>query len=404
MIDTKHKAFVLGLYIPGIDALKCLRKFGIVCKGYDCIETVPGLNLRGDFTHLCPNPKTNEKAWVDFMISLGKFEEVKPVLLITSDTYLEALHRNSITLQKYYLFHHSFENVVERLGNKRSLVVSANQGGIPVPRTIFTDSKEVEIILEEAKSLTFPCLIRPEEGNSWTHNKGIVQLFGDKKLLKVDSFKELGISLSTVLKYDRKVFIQEIIPGPDHNLYYLVLYMDKSYKCKGYFCGQKLRITPIHFGSASYMRTVQENQLVEMSAQFLSKNKYWGPAGVEFKKDENTGDFKIVEINTRFGLWDIIGKKIGVDVFQLAYLDLTDQPTKLQHPEIKSIYWVSLSRDIGTFMEYRKEGSLNFFDWIKSYFKKLYFADIYVSEPRMMYYLYIHRVLRKIKFKLNKYV
>lgn len=393
-MENTHSVIILGLYFPGIDIIKNFKKRGISCIGVDCIAGAPGLLLRKAKTYFCPDPAVSEQAWLDFMMQFVVTEGQKPILMVTSDKFVIPVLNNANLLSRYFLFNKSENSGTERLMNKKTLMEAAEQSGVPVAKTVYYENDSE--FIEKTKSLTFPCLIRPAHGKKWEYEP-LKSIVGDNKLIKASNQAELQKWLNFITPYDQELMVQEMIPGPDQNLFYLVVYIGKEKNCLGYFCGQKLRITPIHFGSASYMRTVDPNPVLDDALRLLCENNYWGPAGVEFKLDENTGEYKLIEINTRFGLWDVMGSKLGVDLFFQAYLDLSGQKTALLVPESKNYYWISITRDFVTFLEYRQENLLTTWEWLKSFFGKVHYADVYFSEPNMMYSLYIKKIIKKIK-------
>jgi len=398
-MNHTHPVIVLGLYFPGIDIIKDLEKRGISCIGFDCFDGAPGLFLRKSRTYLCPDPAISEQAWLDFLLKFKVSNGPKPVLMITSDKFILPVLKNALFLSGHFLFNKSENYATERLMNKKTLIEAANQSGIAVAKTIhFTEDPDFDRTIQ---SISYPCLIRPAYSKKWGYEP-LKSIVGDSKLIKADNEKELKNWLDLITPHDVDLMIQEMIPGPDQNLYYLVVYIGKNHRCLGNFCGQKLRITPIHFGSASYMKTVDAEPVLTDALRLLNDNNYWGPAGVEFKKDEITGEFKLVEINTRFGLWDVMGSKLGVDLFYQAYLDLTDQYPPVLIPNNKQYRWISVTRDFATFLEYRRENLITNWGWIKSLFGNVHYADIYFNEPKLMQTLYIKKILKKFKRSLKR--
>jgi predicted ATP-grasp superfamily ATP-dependent carboligase len=397
-LNSKNKAIVLGLYLPGIDALRTFHKNNIPCEGYDFQVDSIGFSLRQIKTSLCPNSLTNPNEWLCFMLNVGQKSKSKSVIINTSDKFVEVLARFYVELKEYYFLHYSPGDTVKLLANKKTLIDIAASYNIPTPKTIY--STNVDIDDKQLKRLKYPCLIRPVHGNTWKYIPEINDKVGDIKLLKINNKEELEYWYNYLKKYDRNLIIQEMIQGKDSNLYYTVIYMSRNKDCLGYFTGQKIRVTPIHFGSATYMKIVNDDFLVEQSVKMLQGQGYWGPAGVEFKKNDDDGLNYIIEVNTRFGLWDIMGAKLGVDLYMIAYKDLLGVPLKMETPQKKNLKWISISRDIGTFIEYKNEGLLTYFTWIKSYFGKVYFSDFYLFQPKIMYLLYVKRVLNKLICKV----
>lgn len=388
-----HPVFVLGLYLPGIDIIKQFKKQKIQCVGISSDRKDPGLKLKNVKTYYFDNPDKNKKKWADFLIGLAGYYEYKPLLLNTSDAFIKAIDNNQEVLKKHFIFNLSYQGIREKFLSKSGLIEAAKNANIDYPETYKPENKEeLTVILDTIK---YPCIIKPKLPYSWWFPE-IKALLGDNKVVQANDSVELVEWYDKIASLNNEMIIQEIIPGPDTNLYYLVAYINRKGECLGYFCGQKIRITPIHFGSASYMKTVENNEVAEKAIQLLKINKYEGPAGVEFKFDPRDNMYKLIEVNARYGLWDVIGKKLGVNVFDIAYNDLVDGNRTTYIPKKINWYWISLSRDITTFFEYKREKLIGWKGWIKSFVGKVYFEDLYFNEPSVMYNIYLKRILRKI--------
>lgn len=283
--------------------------------------------------------------------------------------------------------------------NKAELIRLSQKAGVPAAKTIFYSS--IEDAVQKTEEMQFPLVIRPEFGKKW-QREPLKTITNGEKLIKVNGKSELAQELQSITPYDQYLIIQEIMQGPDENLYYLVCHVDRKGELLGFFCGQKLRLRPIHYGSATYMRTCRVEELLLPARKLLQENQYHGPAGVEFKKDDRDGEYTIIEINTRYGLWDVIGKEVGIDIFSIGYNDLLGMQLKPTEPDDKRVYWWSLARDIPVSSQYRKEGLLSTRQWLATFLKKPYIPDIYWSEPAMMADLYVKKLVRKLNRTVGK--
>jgi predicted ATP-grasp superfamily ATP-dependent carboligase len=90
--------------------------------------------------------------------------------------------------------------------------------------------------------------------------------------------------------------------------------------------------------------------------------------GVEFKKDERDGSYKLIEFNARLGMWDSYGARCGVDIPYVAYRDAMGEPVEIQRQYREGVFWIDFQRDIRAFLLYRKQGLLSFNRWLKSFF------------------------------------
>ena len=183
-----------------------------------------------------------------------------------------------------------------------------------------------------------------------------------------------------MVEIDPRVVVQEVIPGPDEFLLYFVCYMNRDQEMLGAFTGRKVRVTPIHFGSASYVQTMYDARLEEQCLAFLSSAGFWGICGIEVKQDERDGQRKLVEINPRYGLWDEIGQYIGVDIGYIAYCDLLGLPVVPAYAFQPHYRWVSLERDVRAFLEYRREGLIDVRSWLASLRGPILWTDVSLRD------------------------
>ncbi|MGD0342428.1 MAG: hypothetical protein ABSA76_12060 [Bacteroidales bacterium] len=390
----KERIIVLGLYFPGIDIIKYFKKKGFECIGIDCIKESPGLYLKNVKTYLCTDPERNSEEFFKFLIQIGNNKSNKPILINTSDKFINSILENTEVLTNHFIFNISMPGITKTLMNKKLLVDYAIKSGIPIPKTIcYSDDKSFKNRLDD---FIFPCVIRPEHGNSWMEEP-LKSVVNQQKLILVNDRYELKKWFNRILPFYRDLIIQEVVTGGDENLIYAVCYIGVDGQLLGHFTGQKLRINPIHFGSATYMKTCSSDDILPFCKKLLIGSGYQGPAGIEFKRDDRDGIYKLIEINTRFGLWDIMGKKVGVDLYEIAYQDLIGAKVTPCEPINKEYHWLSLSRDLSVIRQYHKEKLISWLDWIKSWFKDVYVADLYIDEPRIMYNLYIGKFVRRLK-------
>jgi len=104
----------------------------------------------------------------------------------------------------------------------------------------------------------------------------------------------------------------------------------------------------------------------ELCEGFLRSLGYEGICGIELKIDERDGTGKLIEVNARYGLWEDIGVPVGVDLVRDAVTAATGGTPIPRRPSSFSQKWIHLRSDIGAFLDYRSEDSLNLVDWITS--------------------------------------
>ena len=364
MTEAQVPAVVLSLYYSGLALVRSLARRSIQVYAMSHAITDVGLYSKYAQRYICPDPKIQPERLLKYFKNLKQhacMHACRPVLFPTGDEYVLFVSRNRGKLEKDFKIVMADRQVQEDLVSKSGLHEIAIRAGIPDPQTyIIKSPNELSYVSEETP---YPCIIKPAYSKSW-HKPEIEALIGRKKVIKVDTPETLIYWYKKIAPIEPRMIIQEVIPGGDDHLYYVPSYLDRNSRILGAFIGRKVRVTPIHFGSASFVETICDPKLLELNRKLLHSVKYRGLVGVEFKLDPRDGEYKLIEVNARWGLWDGLGAYCGVDLGHIAYLDAIGQkvePVSTYHAGKK---WFSLDRDLSAFLQYRKEGSLNLKNWL----------------------------------------
>lgn len=391
-MNKSNPVFVLGLYLPAIAIIKHFNEQGITAIGLSYIPEVPGFKLKKAKTFHIPSPVANPELLLDWLINKARQYVAKPVLFNTSDDYVQFLDAYREKLKPHFLFNWDSVATAKSLSSKLELSRIARSADVPLPATYEVDEgRDVDYDI-----LSYPCLIKPLYANEW-RSPQLKSLIGSNKVMVIHSKDEMQKWSRKLSETKARYLLQELIPGPDENLFYCVVYRTQDKRIIRYFCGNKIRITPIHFGSASYVKTVSAEPFMPLIEKLLCDVDYTGPAGIEFKLDTRDNQYKLIEVNARFGLWDDLSIDLQTCVFCGCYEDLTAQNPALMPPLDKQIRWVSLSRDIPDFLDYIKEKQLTFAGWLKSLAPPIKVSEYYKGEiPLLMHFLFI-RFIRKFR-------
>lgn len=355
-------AVVCDLYITGLSALRDFAKNGIPVIGIDFHPRRIGFVSRYGQKFLCPEVQQEEEL-LEFFLNLGKTLSRGGVLFPTSDEFVLFISKYRSTLAKYFKFVLPKHRFLKKITSKIGQYEIAIEAGFSVPETYFL--KNPWDVVRSAHRLGYPCIIKPELAQSW-RTPEIQSITGGSKVVKVNSDRELSYMYEQLSKTDSKLILQEIIPGSDDQLFYVVSYLDKNSVPLGIFAGRKLRTMPIHFGSGSCVESFYDREMIEMCIEFLRSFNYQGLSGIEIKKDPRDNRYKLIEINPRFGLWDILGVRFGVDFPLMAYRDAIGEQAKAVDYYPTGVKWISIENDLRAFIHYRREGSLRFKSWISS--------------------------------------
>lgn len=353
----------------GLDIARSLGRRGIPVYGVDPNPNAVGGKSKYCQLVICPDPHASETGYLQFLVDWGKRLNSKAVLYPLSDDMALLCSRERQTLQAYFDYVMPDYATMVRLASKGGLATAAEECGVPTPRTIAPhSSQEVKAIAQE---LNFPVILKPVESAYW-HVSEIASMLregilsGRAKVVVCHSVSELVATYGKIAAYDNRMIIQEVIPGPDENLAYISFHLDRQSRPLAIFAGRKLRVIPIGFGSASYVRSFFDPDLEKVALQLLSGVGYQGLGGLEFKKDPRDGRYKLVEFNTRFGMWDGLGVRCGIDLPYIAYQDTLQLPVEPQLKYREGVIWVDCQRDVRAFWMYRKQGQLRLRQWLRS--------------------------------------
>lgn len=353
----------------GLDIARILSSLSIPVYGFDHSYNIPGRFSRCLKFIYCPYPENQEKGYVGLLNELSHSLDVKPVLFPLSDDLVYIVSKYQKQLSNSYALVVPDQSLLEKLINKDGLYYLACEHSMPAPKTYFVkDEGELDLIKKEN---IFPVIIKPEESSFWYSEKATLilrrGLFSARpKVIYCQDFYQLRKAYKQIAAIDNRVVVQEVIPGNDQNLVYVAFYCNDQSELLGYFSGRKIRVIPRGFGSASFVRSYDDPALRRMVTKFLTAIKYKGLGGIEFKKDTRDEVYKIIEFNPRFGMWDALGARCGVNLPYIAYCDALGIKVKRQLEFRENVIWVDWQRDIRAFFEYHQAGQLGFREWLKS--------------------------------------
>jgi D-aspartate ligase len=354
----------------GLDIARSLSSHGVKVFAIDTVKRLPGAYSNACEFVFCPfSETTEEEAFIRFLVEFGKSLGTKAVLYPLSDRHVLLFSQYREALAPYYLYVMPPHETMVNLTTKDGLDSVSLKFSIPAPQTYFlsadTDIREV------AEKVPFPAILKPTESTYW-HTREITQLLrkglfqGRAKVILCHSPEELVSAFERIAVYDPRMIVQEVIPGEDSCLVYAPFYLDRNSTPLGYFSGRKYRLIPTGFGSASFVETYQDPVLRELVFRILSAVEYQGLGGLEFKQDPRDGQYKLIEFNTRFGMWDGLGVRCGVDLPFISYRDALGLPVESQFEFREGMLWVDWQRDLRAFLDYRRHGQMTFSQWRRS--------------------------------------
>jgi D-aspartate ligase len=360
-------AIVTYMGYSGLGIVRSLGRRGIPVFTLDPDAGEVGMSSRFCNRQQCPPMEKSVESNLDFLLRLARSLPEKPVLFPTSDNVVHGYSAREDVVKPYIRLTTPSGDIIRKTAAKDALFRTARENGMLVPETFIPKS------LDEVRAISavipYPCLIKPVRSNSW-HREAVQKKLkgisgGSEKSILANTREALITAYLEISELDADVIITEAIPGDDRDLLYFAFYRSADGRV-WHISGTKERVTPVHFGSASYVVSIQDPVLERVSIQFLEKLDYQGLGGIEFKRDSRDGKLKLIELNARFGLWDALGQRCGVDTAYIAYLDAIGEKLPEPRPARAGVKWISISRDFGALRGYRREGTLRIRDWIRT--------------------------------------
>lgn len=363
----RNKAVVLGAnYYVGLSVIRCLGREGIHVVAIDYSEE-SRYGAKSKYLSekwLAPHYKDNPEGLLDFLIDYAKKQESKPVLYPGADPYVEFVDNYFDELKEYYLFPMDRKGVWTEIMDKYSMSLLAEKFNVKVPETI--NSKDENLIERVREEIKYPCIIKPMDSASFVRRYR-------HKVFIVNKEEELMEKINMIHKDNVEVVVQRIIPGPEENCYSYDAYLDQNSKVTHWISTHKIRQWPINFGASTYAKQKYIPEVHEIGKRFLEGVGYKGFAEIEWKRDENTGEIYLIEVNVRTINFNEMLARCGINFPYIAYLEMTDRIPESKAVEEDTGYTFHyMYEDLFAIREYLRTGQMTLWDTLKDFsFKRV---------------------------------
>jgi predicted ATP-grasp superfamily ATP-dependent carboligase/peptidoglycan/xylan/chitin deacetylase (PgdA/CDA1 family) len=380
LTDAKHApAVIANMSYSGLGLARALGRHGVPVIALSPQRDAIGMNSRYVTPMICPAAGKQEDAFLEFLECLGRRLGRRSVFFPTGDNTVLFLATHGEDLRDKYEFVVPEASLIRKVVRKDTIFRLCIKHGIATPNTIYPRNKEE--MVDAVKQIGTPCIIKPVLSPLWW-KRDVAEIVNGGKVFRLETLDEAKRIYEKLAPLTDEFIVQEIIPGEDKNLFYFVFYVDREGNPLVSFAGQKLRVTPAHYGSASYVKSIHDPNLEKTGLKLVEAIGYIGLGGIEFKLDPRDGSYKLIEFNARFGLWDILATRCGIDLPWIAYRDALGLPVEKIQDYKTGVIWLSLARDLSAFRQYRSEGSLSLFQWLRSLTGKKYRATFAWDDPR----------------------
>jgi predicted ATP-grasp superfamily ATP-dependent carboligase len=278
-------------------------------------------------------------------------------LMYGNDDYLELIHAHRERLERYFLMLLNDADVAAALLVKDRFQAFAETRGLPVPRSLDWDT---------LATVEGPVLAKPSNKVDWHESLLRRALFDRGKALVFPSGAHAARD-ADVARFRDQLTFQEYVPGGDTCNFSFHGFADGEGKVIDSFVGRKIRTCPPVTGESAFIELDRDRELHELGTRIAAQVPLKGVFKMDFKKDERTGRWYLLEVNARFNLWHYLGACNGVNLLRTAY-DYLMEGTR---PAIEGDYdtryrWLSLELDARAFRELHARGELGLFAWLAS--------------------------------------
>ena len=333
-----------------------------------------------------------ESAIIEQLVQLSIELGVRPVLFYVSDPELSFVWRHQNILRSYYRFLLPGDETLECLFNKVLFHEFAREHQFPVPQTVIV--KNISDIASIVSGIGFPCIVKPAYSQDWVWDTEEQQLrFGPykKALRRFTSADELLRFCEALPQRLSGFLIQSYIDGRDEAITSFHGYFDERSTCLGYFIGRKIRTYPSHTGGSVYVQTIHNPVLARQSIEYLQRIGFQGIVKIDYKLDPAGNEFKMLEINPRYNLWELLGGYAGVNLAAIAYRHQKEEPlspVELQVPVAPAgtygddVRLLFVKQDIRAYLSgYRKTKEWTLRSYVRSLAKKKFFRMFDREDP-----------------------
>jgi len=324
------------------------------------------------------NPKKDPDKYLADLLDILKQNSYLAVLPVSYISYQLCAANNVQILENTYITIARPEHI-NLASSKIETYQLAEKIGIPYPKIqLINQIDEIEKV-----ETTYPCVIKAP----FEVGKNLVEYATNKSEL-VSKYKKLCLKN----KFENKLpLIQNYIQG--EGVGFFAFY--KNGECKNYFIHRRIREYPVSGGASTCAESFYDESILNYGKKVLDYLKWEGVAMVEFKKDNSTGIYNLMEINAKF--WGSLDLALvsGINFPQMLIDDALGLEIEKNEFDRKIRFQWILNGDLFHILERPR----HLFAFIKDLFlarNDFYFSDI---KPNLFQLLYIPIFYYKKWFK-----
>jgi predicted ATP-grasp superfamily ATP-dependent carboligase len=328
-------------------------------------------------THAFPHSSAPDAERVARIRAVAKSLSARPVLLASGDRTLRFLSRCRDQIADVVDHDLPDDRTVANCLDKSRFARVAARLALPVPKTWIP--RNLATMQALAPRLEYPVFVKPAHGEAAANLPPQVRRAG--KGWQVKSAAELIASYRLFARHGMtEIVVQEYIHGPDSELASVHVYVDPRGRVVGSFTGMKARAWPPDAGVGTAVTSRRNEQLISAATQIVGKMRYTGFAILQFKRDARKNEFRLIEINCRYGTWTELPSRCGCNFPVAAYAAITGQRVPVLSQQ-DGASWLDFSRDFAALIAYRRTGAWTWARYFRSLASVRCWAFFAIDDP-----------------------
>jgi D-aspartate ligase len=359
-----------GVPVIVVDTGECIARHSRYCKGF----------------YRCPAYGSDELVF--FLIHLAKVKGLKGWLLMPSNDHaVYTISHHKKRIEKYFKIITPELEIIDNIYNKAKLLDTAVSIGIPVPKTYYAQDLNMK-----GFSLSFPVLTRGCFGLDFYKALGCkVFVANDLEELRGQFFfiqKSFSVS---------KTLTQEVIQdvGTNKTISYCAFCVGGD--IKAFWMGEKLREHPFRFGTATFARSVFIKECHDQSRPLLKTLHYTGVCEVEYIRDPNDRDYKLIEINPRTWLWVGLARGCGVDFARMAYEFVNGMNSNYPKEYETGVCWINPFTDTAYALMSMIKGRLGLKEYIRTMSNEKIMSALFAKGDLKPGFVYLYNTFSYLR-------
>ncbi len=308
---------------------------------------------------------TRTPAALERYAELGPFLEQLPferaVVFACSDDWVMAMSELQGELAERFPISQAPHDTLEILLDKGLLASTLREHRIPHPHTATLKSEnDLADLCTDHMGEYF---LKPRDSQAFSARYRV-------KAFHVTSREEALARFRQISADGLEVLLQEYIPGPPTNHYFIDGFTDCNGRICTRFARQRVRMYPLRFGNSTYMTTVSLSavQAASDSLDLLLKAlKYRGMFSAEFKLDPRDNEFRLLEVNVRPWWYIEFAELCGLHVCEMAYRDSLGLETGTNETYEVGTNYIFAHLDLSTSLRLFRKGEMDLFSWLQSW-------------------------------------